>query len=280
MVNIEKQNLLSFYGGKVSKVKTLVRFLPPHDAYIEVCGGMASLLFYKYPSKIEVYNDKDKNIVNFFRVLRDQSDKFLKKLVLTPYSREEFARALIEIHKTDDDIERARIFAIITYQSMNSRPIANCSSEWSFSKGSLSRVIGWNNLPEKLKRIVERLKNVQIECDDFEKIITRYDNERTVMYVDPPYIGDTRTLKKRYAKEMTNQDYERLIQVLLNVKNAKIILSGYNHPLYDKLINKGWNIFRWNTRTSCDTKKRNIRTEMIFFNFNLLNIFETGKIKQ
>ena len=79
-----------FPGGKFFLVKKLLPLIPPHEVYVEVFGGAANLLFNKPPSKVEVYNDINSELVNFFRVLRDDVKwKILQeKLLLTPYSRE------------------------------------------------------------------------------------------------------------------------------------------------------------------------------------------------
>jgi len=60
-----------WFGGKGKMVKKLLPLIPQHKIYVEVFGGGASLLFAKEPSPVEVYNDLNSDLVNFFRVLRD-----------------------------------------------------------------------------------------------------------------------------------------------------------------------------------------------------------------
>lgn len=98
-----------WFGGKGNMVAKLLPLIPPHRIYVEPFGGGASLLFAKKPSPVEVYNDLDSGLVNFFRVLRDPK-KFerLHKLVsLTPYSREEYDFCRATWETCDDDVERA-----------------------------------------------------------------------------------------------------------------------------------------------------------------------------
>ena len=83
---------LPYYGGKEYMLEDLLGFLPPPNAYlkyVEVFGGSGVLLFNKPRSQIEYFNDKDKFVVKFFRVLRDNGEELIKRLALTPYSREE-----------------------------------------------------------------------------------------------------------------------------------------------------------------------------------------------
>ena len=92
---------------------------------------------------------------------------------------------------------------------------------------------------EGLSTIHKRLKNVYIENDDFRKIISRYDSEKTFFYCDLPYITETRKCKKLYKHEMTLDDYKDLVNLLLNIKGTGI-LSCYYHPVYEPLLEAGW----------------------------------------
>jgi DNA adenine methylase len=67
-----------------------------HRVYIEPFGGAANVLLRKRKSEVEVYNDLDSRIVNFFRVLRDEAKfaEFQRMCSLTPYAREEFVELI------------------------------------------------------------------------------------------------------------------------------------------------------------------------------------------
>jgi DNA adenine methylase len=64
------------------------------------------------PSLVETYNDIDGEVVNFFRVLRDQQEELIKAIGLTPFSREEFRIAAEESLDGISDLERARRFFV------------------------------------------------------------------------------------------------------------------------------------------------------------------------
>jgi DNA adenine methylase len=114
--------VFQFPGGKFYLIKKLLPLIPPHEVYVEVFGGAAALLFNKPPSKVEVYNDINSELVNFFHVLRDDVRwKILQeKLLLTPYSREEFELACRE-ESGVDDVERARRFYVRIQQSFSGK---------------------------------------------------------------------------------------------------------------------------------------------------------------
>ena len=61
---------------------------------------------------METYNDIDGEVVNFFRVLRDQKRALLEAIGLTPFSREEFEKAISLSTKGISDLEKARRFFI------------------------------------------------------------------------------------------------------------------------------------------------------------------------
>jgi len=77
-----------YLGGKHFLLKELLKRIPPHDVYVEVFGGSADLLFHKPPSKIEVYNDIDGDLVNLFEVVRNNFDEFHEKAKWLLYSRQ------------------------------------------------------------------------------------------------------------------------------------------------------------------------------------------------
>lgn len=83
---------ISWFGGKYYLAHKIIKLFPPHSIYVEPFGGAAHVLFAKEPSPVEVYNDIDSGLVNFFRVLRDPKSFGELALLcsLTPYSREEY----------------------------------------------------------------------------------------------------------------------------------------------------------------------------------------------
>ena len=99
--------LIRYHGGKFRLADWIISHFPKHETYVEPFGGGASVLLSKTPSRMEVYNDLDSDIVNFFEILRDQklAEELAQQIELTPYSRVEFLNARDE---TSDRIERAR----------------------------------------------------------------------------------------------------------------------------------------------------------------------------
>lgn len=231
----------------------LLPLIPPHHTYVEVFGGGAALLFNKEPSPVEVYNDIDGDLVNFFRVLRDPEkfSKFYRLLQLTPYSREEFYFSCETLEASRDDVERAYKFFIAIRMSMGGLG-ATGAHAWGYtvrktSKGMSESVANWLSTIEKLPEFHQRIRRVQIEHDDFRKVIPRYDTDETFFYCDPPYIQDLRKTGT-YRFEMTLQDHKELVDLLLSVRGMAM-LSGYRHAIYRPLEDAGWK--RIDFQTAC-----------------------------
>lgn len=102
-----KHPVLKYYGSKFRLAQWIIKHFPEHRHYVEPFGGAANVLLVKEPSRLETYNDLNKSLVNFFRVLRDRPDELVEKVRLTPYARDEF-EFCIESEPVDEPVEMAR----------------------------------------------------------------------------------------------------------------------------------------------------------------------------
>ena len=229
---------INWYGGKYYMAKDIIELFPKHHMYVEGFGGACHVLFRKERSNMEVYNDLHSGLYLFFKFIRDNNEEFIRKLTLTPYSREEFENSKDWMFE-EDDIEKARKFYVRTMQSVASNG-GWCYAKSKSRRGMCQSVSRWlGNIEENLSGAIERLKEVQIENLDILDLIKKYDKEDTLFYLDPPYVPETRKQKKSYDCEMTREQHIELINTLINVK-GKVILSGYDNDIYNKLLDNGW----------------------------------------
>jgi len=231
----------TWIGGKHFMVKKLLPLIPKHHTYVEVFGGAANLLLAKDPSPVEVYNDIDSGLVNFFRVLRDKNkfQKFYEQVVLMPYSREEYNECRETWDKEEDDVQMAVKWFVVARQSFSGK----FGSSWGYAvtnsvRGMADPVSKYWGAIDMLPEVAERLLRVQIEHNDFRKILKAYDTENTFFYLDPPYVLDTRT-EAVYRYEMALEDHQELVDMLLHI-TGKAMLSGYDHEVYKPLEEAGW----------------------------------------
>jgi len=232
-----------WYGGKFSHLDWLLPLLPKAHHYCEPFGGSAAVLLNRQPSVVETYNDVDGELVNFFRVLRTERERFIEALRLTPFSREEFKIAL-EDAPTDDSFERARRFFIKARQTRGGVSQMASLGRWSYFKNTSRREMAgstsrWIAGVEGLTKVVDRLRRVQLESDDALAIIQRYDDPKTLFYCDPPYPLSTR-MGSAYKYEMSDDDHRKLAAVLRECR-GRVAVSGYRCELLDELY-EGWRL--------------------------------------
>lgn len=232
---------VKWFGGKHYMVKHIIPLIPPHRIYIEPFGGGANVLLNKPPSEVEIYNDIDNRIVRLFRVLRNNRDEFLSLAQLMPYSRAEFDESLQELN--DERIDNCSDTELALRDFVRWRQsFAGQGKSWSFTKdrsrgGIADNVNAWLTAIEGLPEVCDRLRIVEIECDDAIAIINRYDNFDGFIYADPPYVHSTRETNSReiYCREMSDAEHRRLL-VILSHTLAKVMISGYRCAMYDNLL--------------------------------------------
>ena len=137
------------------------------------------------------------------------------------------------------------------------------------SKGGVAgSVQRWLSIIELLPDISARLLRVQIECLDFRKFLPKYDSSETLFYHDPPYVPSTRKAGG-YEHEMTEEDHEELVSILLELK-GKSILSGYPNPIYQRLEKADWMRLDYDVACHASGKsKKPRRTESLWLSPNL-----------
>jgi DNA adenine methylase len=263
---------IRWVGGKSRIRKTLIALLPPHDCYVEVFGGAGWLLFAKKPSRVEVLNDIDDELMNFFDVVRSQPDELLAQFRFELVSRQRFERLrdLSTSHiRGMSCVQRAHRFYYLIMGAWGGefgKPRFQTSVN---DNGHGNRLAGaLKDLHIRLTPVHKRLQTVLIESSDWRKCIDRYDDSRTVMYLDPPYPGNA----CHYVHNMREWDeHEELLETLRGVR-AKFILSGYDSPRFRKLC-RGLKVFSleyWSGMPTAarGTKGRQRNAEVLVTNFD------------
>lgn len=268
-------------GGKSRLRKQIVALLPPHTCYVEPFSGAAWVLFAKPPSDVEVLNDIDQELTNFFRVVKDKPNELIASFQWELVSRAEFDRlAQLEPSKLTD-VQRAHRFYYII--------MAGWGGELDYPRfqtsitdgGHGNRLIGaLEHLEKRIKPVHDRLRTVIIENLDWKECIKRYDNINTVMYLDPPYPDNN----CNYAHNMRSLQEHLTIAEYLKSTKCKWILSSYDVPELHKLYD-GYTIISTQSFSGMRTKKndhrRVLNKEALILNFKHESIQETltGQLK-
>lgn len=233
---------IAYFGGKSKLANKLIPLFADHKRYIEVFGGGGSILFAKELSTIEVYNDLDSALFDFFSVLasRAQFQQFKRLVEAQPFSRQLKIHAARTWQREKHVVSRVAKWYIAMRQGFSGE-LSETSWGYSVSNGRNGRTqaVGkWIGGIARLPEIHARLQGVQLDHRDFRRILVAYDKPDTFFYMDPPYVPDSRR-SGGYRCEMTIEDHVDMVQMLLEVK-GKVMLSGYATDLYKPLQKAGW----------------------------------------
>jgi len=263
-----------WYGGKYSHLNWILPRLPRTSQYIEPFGGSAAVLLNREPTGVETYNDIDGDVVNFFRVLRENRDELLEKIALTPFSRDELTQA---VNKQDadnlSDIERARLFFVRAGQTRSGLAQEATPGRWAYCKGTSRRgmsgsISRYHGRLENLYQVADRLRRVQIENKPACEVIDRHDDEDSLFYCDPPYPHEVRGDTNSYGFEMDDEEHCELAE-RLDECEGYVAVSSYRSDLYDKLFleeGNGWMCIEDEKKTMHTTK--DTRQEVMYVNYD------------
>ncbi|MFQ9923760.1 MAG: DNA adenine methylase [Beduini sp.] len=262
--------LLNYPGSKQLIKDWIISFIPKHQTYLEPYFGSGTIFFNKEQAKIEVINDIDQDIYNYFKVLRDKPDAFIENIILTPFSIKEYKNSRV-ITETDSDIEKARKFAIKCWFGIGNSAVYQSGFRRSKSSTSSNKCKTWNKLPETMQIASSRLKNAVLENDDAINIIKKYNNPDVFIYCDPPYVLSTRK-EHLYKHDMTDEQHIELLRTLKEHK-GKVLISCYNEEIYSK------ELAGWHKETIETAAERGKRTECLYMNYlPQPSLFDIGEL--
>ncbi|WP_174301402.1 DNA adenine methylase [Caulobacter sp. S45] len=260
--------VLRYLGSKWRLAPKIIPWLPPHEIYVEPFGGAAAVLASKPRVRQEVWNDLDGEVVNLFQVLRSGSAAALMRAVeLTPYARAEHKLAY---ERVDDPIERARRLLVRSHMGHGTNGTQIELRNGFRIDGYAGRTnVGdeWGAFAGQLELWISRMRGVLLEQRPATELIDRYDSPGVLLYVDPPYLPETRSTSVRwmtgkcaYAHEMTIGEHEQLLDQL-NASSAMVVLSSYPSPAYDAAL-RHWRRLELAARAH----RNSPRTELLWIN--------------
>lgn len=220
---------IKWVGSKRQLKKEIVKIIPEHICYVEPFIGGGSIFFEKQPSKVEVINDIDGILINFYEVLKTKPDELIERIDRSLISRELFLKYRQSNWKELDELEKAFRFYYITKTSFGGlfrfNQQGECNSPFAGNPSPKAKSSLYsNNTYKSIKEAHKRLQNAIIECDNYKNIVKRYDRKDTFFFFDPPYDTDY-----SYGIEF---NYHELLEQCRNIK-GKFLLT-LNAGLKDK----------------------------------------------
>jgi DNA adenine methylase len=254
---------ITYYGGKQSMLKHILPLIPPHKTYVEPFVGGGAVYWAKQTAEIEVINDTNSEVVNFYQAVQKNYEPLEKEITGTLHSRDQFRQAKIIYENPDmfDTTKRAWAFWVLSCQSYSS----SLGSGWRHAK-SIKIMQTFNMRREKLLApIVKRLESTQIECADALKVIGTYDDTDTFFYVDPPYYNANMGHYAGY----TLQDFNNLLNKLAQVK-GKFLLSSYPSEMLSEYSRRhGWKTILVKRKLGMKREGERNKTEVLTANYEI-----------
>jgi DNA adenine methylase len=255
---------LCYIGGKRRVARQLVALLPPHTTYIEPFAGGAQVLFHKPESRVEVLNDVDGDIVNFFRVCQLHADELIRWMTYTIASRQLHRWYADQEPTLLTDIQRAARFLYLQKNSFGGL-VRKRAYHYAVTKRSN---FDPRRVASMLQATADRLARVQIEALPYQEVLTKYDRPTTLFYLDPPYIG-----RRLYRFNLAEEDFADLATRLSSLR-GHFLLSINDCPLSRTLFGA------FNCRplsvTYTASRRVPIVQELLFSNYDWPMVLENG----
>lgn len=246
-------------GGKRNLRSKIISKMPPHRCYVETMCGGAWVFFGKQPSEVEVINDLDSDLINFFWVVKYAPHALKYELAWDLVSRELFQKYRKELIEYPElcNVRRAKDF----YYTVKCG-FGGMGGTFGYGKTEGPR-LNFKEVDRIIHDTYERLLKTYIENLNYSDLIPRYDSPDTLFYVDPPYLTVS---SKRYIQYWTRKDYEELNSILRGIK-GKFMLSLNRVPLFEEELFKGFNIEVVTTTYSLNNKAPKKAEELLIMNF-------------
>lgn len=212
--------LVPWPGGKRRLAPLILKLLPPHQCYVEPCAGAAGVLFCKEPSKVEVLNDINGDLISLYRCVQHHLDEFVRQFRWALSSRQMFEWAKMTRPETLTDIQRAARFYFLQRLAFGAKVQGR-----SFGTSATNpKRINLLRLEEELSAAHLRLSQVVIEHLPWADCVSRYDRPATAFMIDPPYWKT-----EGYDVPFPLDEYVRMAEMLRQLQ-GKAVLTINDHP--------------------------------------------------
>lgn len=213
--------IIPWMGGKRRLADKLIPLFPAHDCYVEPFAGGAALFHIKEPSKVEVLNDINGELVNLYRVIQHHLEEFVRQFKWAISSRQVFEWEKAKQPQTLTDIQRAARFYYLIKLSFGAKVEGQTYGTATTAPPKLNLL----RIEEDLSQAHLRLAKCNIENLDWITCINKYDRPHTLFYIDPPYYETA-----GYGVEFPLEQYEKMADVIGSIK-GKAIISVNDHPM-------------------------------------------------
>ena len=221
-----KGKLIGYAGGDYYIFDDLNRIFlrAKADVFVEVFGGSCwcGLNVSRAKFKVIICNDIDRDLITFYKLVKERPNDIIKRLAILPFSRElhDVAMKILQDKSADPVTKAAMLFYTVrtTFWGMRGEAGFAVAKTKSVAK-QYARAVA------SIVEYAKRFRDVVLECRDFREVIKLYDSEKTLFYLDPPYIG-----RNYYRYSFTVADLKDMAKLLGRIRGywvLKIVEDNY-----------------------------------------------------
>jgi DNA adenine methylase len=264
MKKLSMKTPITYYGGKQGMLKHIRPLIPEHDLFCEPFAGGAAVFFDKEPVKVNIINDLNGELINFYKTVVTNIDELRAEVAKTLHCRNQHTHAWYIYNNPDYFSNVQRAWAVFVLSKLGFAGQLSSSFGFDKSEGRNPRKIRCAKeiFNDDLKTLLERST---IECDCAFKVIKRYDCPQAFHFIDPPYVGSD---MGHYSGMFNEQSLNELLE-LCTILKGKFMLTMYPHDKIKQYAERnGWVIHKVDRQVSvCKTEARRRQEEWMVCNY-------------
>lgn len=244
-------------GGKEKIAPYILQTFPAKLAqYVEPFGGSGAVLLAlpQDPSRLDIYNDLDAELVNLYSCIKECSNVLLRELKFLPihsrrlfeYYRDFVAHKEVYYQNVQAEIaclgdrscfteEQAGELLPIFQERLALFDVKRAAAYYLAIRGSFSATVtsfgvkgmDVENLLKLFPPVSARLKDVPLENKNALQLIRERDREDGLIYADPPYVKTERIYRIVGKTRRFRKFHVRLWQVLSACKGYVVLSYQY-----------------------------------------------------
>jgi DNA adenine methylase len=266
LAKLKMKTPITYYGGKQGMLKHIRPLIPEHDLYCEPFAGGAAVFFDKPPAKVNVINDLNGELINFYRTVVTDPDALRNEAGKTLHSRNQYEHALYIYRHPGyfGNVQRAWAVFMLSKSGFSGQLGGSFGFDKSECRQPRKICLAKEIFTDDLKKLLEQST---IECDDAFRIIRRYDCPRAFHFMDPPYVGSD---MGHYSGMFNEQNLKDLLDLCVTLE-GRFMLTMYPHgKIKEYAEQNGWVIHKADRQVSaCKTEYRRRQEEWMICNYRM-----------
>lgn len=253
--------LFPWIGGKTRLSKKIIPLFPAHTCYCEPFAGAAGIFFAKEPSKVEVLNDINGDLINLYRVVQNHLEEFVKQFKWLLTSRQQFNNYKQSSTELLTDIQRAARFYYLQKNAFGGH-VENQTFGISPTRAPRLNLL---RIEEELSMGHLRLSGIYAEHLAWDKCIERYDREETLFFCDPPYFKTA-----GYGVSFGMEQYQKMAELAKSIKGKMVITVNDCPEMREVFSDPALHIATEEINYTCGNNRKQPQkkaTELIILNY-------------